>query len=800
MSCTQPLYNQKNLKIRQVPLFDLNIYPFPPSTTSTGTVPGLLIVPPTRKAARGREYDHLLLYFKLEGQSAITEEGMTAWLEKKAEIYHRTPGTVTAGMRAVIDAINSDLFERNSRHAKEGSQVTGHLQMAVLKREMLYLVTVGNCSPFYCINQETGCLSDTENYGRGLGLTQAVAPRFSQYALTENDVVIFAINAPQDWNGEQLNGAAGLSMETIFRRLYAQPAKSARGLFMRVKTGPGKVNLQLLQAQAAQPKPVEPAEKPTQKVQETSDTPAATSAEVTLNREEPSQVNSAQPGQSSESEAEQPVVHRIANPVSRQYRSQQQATSAQPVPEPEFTPKRVVLPAKEDEYEPAAPAINIKQVVGSTLRKGAEVVNKVDGIVKDTTQKVLPGEADQPAQLPRSVKIIIAILVPVIVVAIAIGLINRNGKPTYFNGYLQQAQQLSIRADGQTTDPAARLQSLQESLYWLDKAGDYGSSDEYNALRGKVQAGIDDLQGIIRINMVPALADTLPAKVNITQIVASNSDFYALDSASGQVLRFFASGSAYEQDTAFKCGPSENAVVKDIGPVVDMLAISSDNQYGSTLLAVDAVGNLDYCVPGDSGYIVSLQAPDMGWGAIKAITMYQNYLYVLDISGNAVYRFEGASLMFPDKPTLFFDEKIPSLTNAIDIEIVGYELYILRSNGEMVECTYSPIKDMKSTECTDPAPYLDTRSGQTKDVTTFPEANFILMRLTQAPDSSIYLLDNKANTVFHFSYARSLQRVLHPRVSEGDGSTALTPTAFSISSGRMVFMAYKNELYYGQMP
>lgn len=777
-------------------MFDLNIYPFPPSITSAGNVPGLLVVPPTRKAARGREFDHLVLYFKLEGQSAITEEGMNAWLEKKAEIYHRTAGTVTAGMRAVIDGINSDLFERNSRHAKEGSQVTGHLQMAVLKREMLYLVTVGNCSPFYCINQEIGTLADSENYGRGLGLTQAVAPRFSQYALAENDVVIFAINAPQDWTGDQLNGADALSMETLFRRLYAQPAKSARGLFMRVKTGSGKVNLQLLQAPAPQAKPAESAEKPKESQPPSAETPV----QIVQKPQESSQASSVQPDQPTESVTEQPVVRRITNPVSRQYRSAEAQTPSQPVQDLEFTPKRVVIPPAEEEEEPTGPSINFKQVVGSTLRKGAAVVNKVDGIVKDTTQKVLPGEIDQPAQLPRSVKIIIAILVPVIVVAIAIGLINRNGKPTYFNGYLQQAQQLSLRADGQTADPAARLQSLQESLYWLDKAGDYGSSDEYNALHAKVQAGIDDLQGIIRINMVPALADSLPAKTNITQIVASNSDFYALDSNSGQVMRFFASGSGYEQDTAFKCGPSENAVVKDIGPVVDMLAISNDNQYGATLLAVDAVGNLDYCVPGDAGYIVSLQAPDMGWGAIKAITMYQNYLYVLDISGNAVYRFEGSSLMFPDKPTLFFDEKIPSLTNAIDIEIVGYELYILRFNGEMVECTYSPIKDMKSTECTDPAPYLDTRSGQTKDVTTFPEANFILMRLTQAPDSSIYLLDNKANTVFHFSYARSLQRVLHPRISEGDDSTAITPTAFSISSGRMVFMAYKNELYFGQMP
>jgi hypothetical protein len=100
------------------------------------------------------------------------------------------------------------------------------------------------------------------------------------------------------------------------------------------------------------------------------------------------------------------------------------------------------------------------------------------------------------------------------------------------------------------------------------------------------------------------------------------------------------------------------------------------------------------------------------------------------------------------------------LTQAIDIEIEKDELYILRSNGEMVECTYSALKDMKSTECKDPAPYTDTRGGQVKEVTTFPEANFVLMRLTMAPDSSIYLLNAKGNTVYHYSYALNLQRVL----------------------------------------
>jgi hypothetical protein len=143
---------------------------------------------------------------------------------------------------------------------------------------------------------------------------------------------------------------------------------------------------------------------------------------------------------------------------------------------------------------------------------------------------------------------------------------------------------------------------------------------------------------------------------------------------------------------------------------------------------------------------------------------------------------------------------VPPLSDALDIEEIGYELYILRGNGQMIECTYSPLKDMKSTTCQVPAPFVDTRAGQNLTVTSFPEAQFVQMRMTEAPDSSLYLLDASKDTIYHFSYGRNLQRVLHPRLTDGTDSTGLTPTAFTVSPGRTLFLAYSNQIYYGQIP
>jgi hypothetical protein len=190
----------------------------------------------------------------------------------------------------------------------------------------------------------------------------------------------------------------------------------------------------------------------------------------------------------------------------------------------------------------------------------------------------------------------------------------------------------------------------------------------------------------------------------------------------------------------------------------------------------------------------------MGWGAIQSISLYQSNLYVLDIKGNAVYRFEGSGTDFADKPTLFFDEEIPPLTDALDIEEVGYELNILRGNGEMVKCTYSPLKDMKSTHCESPAQYLDTQTGQDVEVNSFPDTQFTQLHLTEAPDSSLYILDAAHDTLYQFSYKLSLQRELHPRMTDGVDADTLTPTSFTVSPTRLLFMAYSNQIYYGQMP
>lgn len=790
-------------------MFDINFFTFPIVTSEKPLYPGFLVLLPPKKPARGRESDILILYFKLHGKSAITDAGLKTWLESKASTYHRNPGTVTAGMRAIFDDINEDLLERNSRFANQNGQVSGSLEVMVLKKEIVYLAVSGSGAGYLVSSSGYETAVDDSN-NRGLGLSQTAAVRFIQNTVANGDFLILANEPPQVWTSESFTGAQKLNNEALYRHLFTSEIGDSQGVLIRFKEGSGKIIMlkprlgdAVIEAPAPEKQPVDIKKVEPQRpavdeqvnpfiVSSQTDRPvtqSATPAGRPLPTEDKPQIRLTPTSGRVHGATSQPT-----NPRPAENPRMERITPSQPLEEPgergEKATPNIPLPSSDD----------VKAAVGGALRKGAEVKQKTERWTRSAMQKVLPGPSDQPLRFSKGVLIFIAIAVPVIIVAIAASIYVRNGRNSLFEGYLAQAQQLAVRADSQDTNAALRLSSLQESLYWLDKADQYGKSDASTQLRNQVQTELDEIQGVTRINMVQAVNSSLPSSTTIIQMVVSNADLYALDGTTGKVFRFTQSGSEYIQDSSFDCGPSESDQIQAIGKLVDMVPISIDNSYGATILAIDSQGKLDYCVPGESGYIVSLEPPDMGWVAISSITLNQGNLYVLDVRGNAIYRYEGSGNEFADKPTLFFDEEIPSLAEAIDIEVVGYELYILRSNGELVECTYSPLKDMKSTECTDPASYNDSRTGKVVKTNSFTNASFTQMHMTQAPDSSLYFLDTLGKSIYHLSYARNLQRILFPRLTDGENIDQFSPTAFYVSSTRQVFMAFGNLIYYGQMP
>lgn len=758
-------------------------------------LPGLIVLTPPRNSARGRDKDLLYGYLYAPNLPADEYARQEEVLKQAAAQYFKTPGTVTSGMRLVIDKLNSELMIRNLGRGPEGNHISASFSMGVLHHGMLFYTNVGALRSFVITRTETLDSQETELTSRGLGISQNLTPRFQQVEIKANDLVILSPAAPLSWTAASLAGSAELSVEALRRRLSNQAGPELTACLFRFVEGTGKVlplNLRFAQAEA----PMEPSLQT-----------------ASIKKEEQGEVLPAIPeAQDQVAVPAQPQPEKSHTPASPQL---------QPVPTDSitFSAQNMVEPSPADgtkesrqaRIEPATPAAKKRPHISpggpsKAGRSAAAVMRWLSGAsasVKNWGVKLigqtLPTEGESSVKLSNATMLTISILVPLLVVAVGASFYDRVGRTQEFNNYLVKAQQYSIQAEAQKSDPAAHLTNLQQAMHWLDMAGRYGSSAEYLALRSQVQSGLDSLNGILRLNFVPALDPALESGVVIRQMVATATDLYLLDDTSGKVLRYFYAGSVFQKDNSFDCGPNASPLGASIGKVVDIAALPSGNSLGATLMAVDGAGTIEYCTPSQAGMVNALIAPDAGWGKLQSITLSQGNLYVLDSAMNAVYTYGGNGTEFPDQPTLFFDEQVPQLGEANDIEVNGDELYILRSNGEMVECTYSPLKELKATECLDPAPYGDMRAGQEPQVVTFPEVKFIQMHMTPAPDSSLYVLDAAGKTIHHFSLQRNLQKVFLPSF-ENAAIAKLEPSAFAVSPGRLIFVALQHEVQFTQLP
>jgi hypothetical protein len=92
------------------------------------------------------------------------------------------------------------------------------------------------------------------------------------------------------------------------------------------------------------------------------------------------------------------------------------------------------------------------------------------------------------------------------------------------------------------------------------------------------------------------------------------------------------------------------------------------------------------------------------------------------------------------------------------------------------------------------------RTGQNPQAISFPNAKFIQMRMTFAPDSSLYLLDSNGKNFYHFSLQRNLQKIVQPGFSDPGLIPENAPTAMVVSPGKIVFLAYGNQIFHAPLP
>jgi hypothetical protein len=755
-------------------------------------MPGHLVSSAPRRVSRNRSGDMLSALLTPAARGLIPAEDLQELLLRLAGEYFASAGSVTNGIRTAVDIINDLLINSSWLADSGGGQTAGTLNLAVLHTNSLFIAHVGATHSILFSRERVADMYDPPVHGSGslqpeiagltqesvsgLGAARTIQPRFYQQEIASGDLLIQCAKPPSFWSENELKGSANLAVDGLRRRLLLHPPLELYAALMQFSGGKGEIHR------------LEPRKPERQAQISFEDNIFSSEGEDALDLNGGSLPQARPPARPPFRFAENLTLPGVEAGTPGPG-SENEAPAGR---ETEEVQEKMVLPLPDLSLaawqERADRLVDFFQSIPERTRR----------IFISSRPKFNPGvlvRTGPSGSFPAATLLFIAIAIPVLVVAIATTIYFRSGKSEQRQAYLLAAQQTALQAAGEM-DAAVQRDLWEQSLHWVIKAEEFGQTDDTRYLYQQALYAIDTLDGVVRLPMQLAVATGLPSGVEVTRIAASSEDVFLLNGRGGNIIRLTLTDLGFQVDPKFNCGPGPSGA-KTIGPLIDMFVLPPDNQFSASLVAIDRSGNLLYCMPGKTPLVTTLTPPDLGWGRITAIAHANNTLYILDPPSKAVQRFGGSDYAFGGSPHLFFDEQIPKLDDVIDLTVYQDDLYLLHKSGQTTVCTYSAFA-FSPTRCSDPAPYGKAGSGD--EITSFPGVYFTQILSTQPPDPSLYFLDDAGSSIYHFSLRLNLQNRYRFEAYQDSPRPENPLTALDFSANRVVYLAFRDRVYYSTIP
>lgn len=807
--------------------FDLKLYSLNMiNGVEQGSSPGFFAATAPKRAARGRQEDGLVIHLDMQSDNPLPDPLLREWLTKLADTYFKTPGSVTSAMRAVIDLISNSLVEQNLNLISDRDRQSAYLNLAVIHHNTLFIAQSGQIHAFWIGQFEVAHFFDPGPNDRGLGLTRTPVVRFYQHDIVKGDCFVSTPTPSTSWDEEHLVKGGNLGFDQLWRRLHHNlPVNTSGGLALIMggdgkvifvpgseshhlpsddlpnqkeitsKTDPGEADQPLVESPIV-PEMIEPNdEAETLPVEEPSleGSGEEMSEELIIPEIPEEELGFDQLDLGSQTVPEPPasgldddnVVHETPLPNDLEHEAMDWSIQEEPV-----------LPVQPVKKEKPASEIRLKVLrsLSSFFKWTENVSGKSNSFFRSLKSRLFPGANQEGAQLSKGTMIAIAIIVPLLIVALAASVYITRGKNKQYDYFLAQAQAAAVNAQ-LLSDTDAQRTGWQEVLKWAAQAREYRESVEVNQLIDQAQNVLDNLDGAVRLTYQPAIDGVLPEGQVITNIIPIINDLYLFDSVGGNVIRLSLGNRGYVIDPNFVCRAGTYSAIT-VGDLVGMVSIPINNAYKAPILAVDGSGNVIYCAPGSQPVASTLLQPDGGFGEIRGVSLDSGKLFLLDPVKNALWVYDGSASQFTDVPNSFFNGYPMDMKDAIDVAANGDELYILFQDGHMSTCL-APGFEFSSISCNDPAAYVDTRENSaTLDASTLQFSQVIYV---SPRDPSVMLLVPGTGEIYQFSSHLTLNRIYRSNLSDQipDGASF---TAFGISSNRNAYLAIGNLLYWAVVP
>ncbi|PJF32328.1 MAG: hypothetical protein CUN51_01485 [Candidatus Thermofonsia Clade 1 bacterium] len=194
------------------------------------TPPGALVELPPRKAQRGREADTFFTLITPHGKTHATANIYEALTHLAAEVYFRSSGGVTSGLREAIHAVNSQISEAGQRY-------TLNMICAVLRGNEVYLARTAES---VCILRQNGDFAyhpDQIGEGLPLGATSSPEIKLSRCEVAPGDLMVLCDGALARADRAALNAAlAERELTAILEPLKALAHRDTQALIIQFAT------------------------------------------------------------------------------------------------------------------------------------------------------------------------------------------------------------------------------------------------------------------------------------------------------------------------------------------------------------------------------------------------------------------------------------------------------------------------------------------------------------------------------------------------------------------------------------
>jgi hypothetical protein len=298
------------------------------------------------------------------------------------------------------------------------------------------------------------------------------------------------------------------------------------------------------------------------------------------------------------------------------------------------------------------------------------------------------------------------------------------------------------------------------------------------------------------VNYRPLIANGFGPDVNLTNVLVSGSEVYALDGSLSRVYRALRTeGGEFRLDDLFNRCASGLVGQHNVGPIVDMAWLTGPLAAGAdSLIVMDGAGTLAFCPPdGAAPLATQLIPPDTGWTGPRALALYADGLYVLDPPGNQIWVFTRPGGQFNESPSRYFTTASFDLSQAVDFAIANGEVFILFNDGRMMTCARGA--GSQEVECVEAPEYTDGREGRSNGPRLEDlQAPFALL-YDPPPEPSLYLADRNTAALYQVSLKLVFQRQFRPAQPVGASIAAV-----AVGSRKELYVASGNNIYVGERP